>query len=322
MKKLNIQAGLRAENTDYVGNLISQNAQNGEKVSDNYTKLFPSAAATFTFNPKMGLNATYSRRIDRPSYQDLNPFESKLDELTFQKGNPRLRPQFTNNYEIAPTYMGYPVFSLGYSHTTDVFTQVLGRDKKDDRATFITNENLADQKNWTLTVNGPTPIRKWWDGFVSLTGVRSHYESVFDTLSSGGPIDVNVSFYTLNGYIEQNFKLGHGFAVQASSWFNTPGYWGVMRSKAMGSVDLGASKKCLHDRGEIRLRVGDIFSTSGWRGSNKFTPGLIFVGSGSGEMPTVTANFSYRFGRSEIKGARDRKTGLEDEKSRVKSGKG
>lgn len=321
-KKFNLQAGLRVENTDFEGTLISQNAQNGEVVADNYTKLFPSAAATISFTEKMGLNATYSRRIDRPSYQDLNPFESKLDELTFQKGNPRLRPQFTNNFEIAPTYMGYPVVSVGYSITKDVFTQVLGRDKKDDRATFITQENLADQQNWTLSLNAPTPIRKWWDGFVSLTGVRSHYEARFDTLSSGGAIDVNVSFYTLNGYVEQNFKLGHGFAVQASSWFNTPGYWGVLRSKAMGSVDLGASKKCFGDRGEVRVRVGDIFRTSGWRGSNEFTPGLVFVGNGRGEVPTVTVNFSYRFGRNEIKSARQRKTGLEDEKNRVKSGKG
>jgi iron complex outermembrane recepter protein len=320
-KKINLQAGLRVENTDYKGTLISQNAQNGQEVSNNYTKLFPSAAITYSFSEKLGMNGTYSRRIDRPSYSDLNPFESKLDELTFQKGNPFLRPQFTNSFEIAPTYMGYPVFSVGYSHTKDVFTQVLGRDKKDDRATFITQENLADQKNWTLSLNAPTPIKKWWDGFVSLTGVRSQYSSTFDTLSAGGAIKVNVAFATLNGYVEQNFKLGHGFALQASGWFNTPSYWGVMRAKAMGSFDFGASKKCLGDRGEFRVRVSDIFRTSGWRGTNEFTPGLVFIGNGYNENRNVTVNFSYRFGRSEIKASRSRKTGLEDEKNRVKSGK-
>ncbi|HOY06597.1 MAG TPA: TonB-dependent receptor, partial [Saprospiraceae bacterium] len=178
-KKLNVQAGLRAENTDYEGQLLS--AKKDTVNTNNYTELFPSAAITYTFTKKIGLNATYSRRIDRPSYQDLNPFENKLDELTFQRGNPMLRPQFTNSFEISPTYQGYPVVTMGYSHTKDVFTQVLKTDERDTRATFITNENLADQKNYTLSVNLPTPIAKWWEGFVSLTGYRSHFEADFST---------------------------------------------------------------------------------------------------------------------------------------------
>ncbi len=139
-KKLNVQAGLRVENTDYEG------VGKDSIFTNNYTELFPSAAITYTFTPKMGLNVTYSRRIDRPSYQDLNPFENKLDELTYQKGNPMLRPQFTNSFEVSPTYGGYPVMTLGYSHTKDVFTQILKRDVRDPRATFMTQENLADQK--------------------------------------------------------------------------------------------------------------------------------------------------------------------------------
>ncbi len=321
-KKLNVQAGLRVENTDYTGDLTAHTSQNGEKVSDNYTKLFPSAAVTYSFTQNLGLNATYSRRIDRPSYEDLNPFESKLDELTFRKGNPRLRPQFTNNFELAPTFHGYPVVSVGYSRTNDVFTQVLGTDSRNPRAAFITNENLADQQNWTVSVNAPTPIRKWWDGYVSLTGIRSHFKADYDSLSSGGAIHINQAFATLNGYAEQSFKLGHGFSAQVSGWFNTPSYWGTMRASSMGSVDLGASKKLWDGRGELRLRVGDIFRTSGWRGKNVFTPGLVFEGRGTNENHTVTLNFSYRFGRNEIKGARQRKTGLEDEQNRVKNGKG
>lgn len=314
-KKLNIQAGLRAENTDYEGQLLSTKKDTVN--TNNYTELFPSAALTYTFNPKMGLNVTYSRRIDRPSYQDLNPFENKLDELTFQRGNPMLRPQFTNSFEISPTYQGYPVITLGYSHTKDVFTQVLKTDTRDSRATFITNENLADQKSYTLSVNLPTPIAKWWEGFVSLTGFRSHFEADFSTPETPDFI-VDQSFNAFNLYSEQTVKLPKGFSVQLSGWYNSRAFWGTLRSTPQGSMDLGIQKKLFDGKGEVRLRFGDILHTAGWGGENLFTPNLKMTANGRWESRTVTMNFSYRFGSAEVKAARQRKTGLEDENKRVK----
>jgi hypothetical protein len=262
----------------------------------------------------MGLNLTYSRRIDRPSYQDLNPFESKLDELTYQKGNPRLRPQFTNSIELSPTYKGYPVVTLGYSHTKDVFTQVL--DTTNVKATFVTQENVADQTNYTASVNIPTPIAKWWEGLVSLTGYHSHFNAKFRD-----NFVVNQSYNAYNVYSEQTFKIGKGFSVQLSGWYNSPSFWGTLRSHAQGSVDLGLQQKVFNDKGEIRLRFGDILNSAGWAGDNLFTPGLVMHLQGHWESRTVTLNFSYRFGSSDVKGARQRKTGLDDESKRVK-GKG
>ena len=314
-KMVKLQAGLRVENTDYMGDLKTMN-NNDSTISQNYTEFFPSSALTFTFSPKFGLNATYSRRIDRPSYQDLNPFENKLDELTFQRGNPRLRPQFTNSFEIAPTYNGYPVISFGYSHTKDVFTQVLDVDTRNPNATFITNENLADQKNYTISINAPTPIAKWWEGFVSLTGYRSHFNARFRE-----DFTVDQSYNAFNAYSEQTIKLPFKFSVQLSGWYNSAAFWGTMRSSQQGAMDLGIQKKVFDDKGEIRLRFGDILHTAGWKGENIFTPGLKMKMNGNWESRTVTLNFSYRFGSAEIKGARQRKTGLEDEKNRVKSGR-
>jgi hypothetical protein len=310
-KKWNIQAGLRLENTDYEG--IGKDSV----FTNNYTELFPSAAVTYTINQKLGLNATYSRRIDRPSYQDLNPFENKLDELTYQKGNPMLLPQFTNSIELSPTFNGFPVLTIGYSHTNDVFTQILKRDTRDTRATFITQENLADHRNWTLTLNAPTPIAKWWDGFVSLTGFRSHFRADFSTPETPNFV-VDQAFNAFNAYAEQNIKLPKGFGLQVSGWYNSRAFWGTLRSKPQGALDIGLQKKVLNDKGELRLRVGDVLGTAGWGGENLFTPGLKMLANGTWESQTVTLNFSYRFGSSEVKGARQRKTGLEDEKNRVK----
>ncbi|MFN0013964.1 MAG: TonB-dependent receptor domain-containing protein [Saprospiraceae bacterium] len=309
--KLHVQAGLRMENTDYTGDLIANNPQNGDKVEANYTELFPSAALTYQINEKLGLNATFSRRIDRPSYQDLNPFEFKLDELTYQKGNPMLRPQFTNSFEISPTFQGHPIITLGYSHTKDLFTQVL--DTTDVRATFITNENIADQKNYTATLNVPTPIAKWWDGFLSATVFHSDFSAKFRE-----NFIAEKQFTAFNLFAEQTFRLPFGIGLQLSGWYNSPAFWGTLTSVAQGAMDVGIQKKVLDDKGELRLRVGDILGTAGWGGANAFTPGLSMSARGTWESQTVTLNFSYRFGSAEVKGARQRKTGLDEESQRVK----
>ena len=313
--KLHVQAGLRVENTDYTGDLIANTPQNGATVANNYTELFPSAALTYKISEKIGLNATYSRRIDRPSYQDLNPFEFKLDELTYQKGNPMLRPQFTNKIELSPTYQGQPVLSLGYSHTKDLFTQVL--DTTNVRATFITQENIADQKTYSLTLNVPTPIAKWWEGFFSLTGFHNDFSAKFRE-----GYTAEKKFSAFNVYGEQTFRLPKGFSIQLSGWYNSSAFWGTLRSTPQGAMDLGIQKKLFNDKGEVRLRFGDILNTAGWGGENLFSPGLTMKARGGWESRTVTLNFSYRFGSADIKGARQRQTGLEDESKRVKSGRG
>jgi len=314
-KKLNIQTGLRVENTNYIGDLIAQSPENGKKIENEYTELFPSAAVTYTFTPKLGLNMTYSRRIDRPSYQDLNPFEFRLDELTYQKGNAELRPQFTNNIELSPTFNGFPVLTLGYSKTKDVFVQVL--DTTAVRATFITQANIADQQNYTLTLNFPTPIAKWWEGFVSITGYHSNFKANFRE-----DYQFEQSFNAFNAYAEQTVKLPKGFSVQVSGWFNSPAFWGTFHTRPQGMMDLGIQKKILDGKGDLRLRFGDILRTGGFAGENLFTPGLKMNVNGTWESRTVSFNFSYRFGSAEVKGSRQRKTGLEEEGKRVKSGKG
>jgi iron complex outermembrane recepter protein len=293
--------------------LISASGTQDTSFSRNYGRFFPSAALTVDFGKNMGLNLTYSRRIDRPSYQDLNPFEYKLDELTFQKGNFMLRPQFTNSFEISPTYSGYPVLTLGYSHTEDVFTQILRTSTTNLRATYITQDNLANQDNWSLSLNFPTPINKWWDGFVSLTGIRSHFTADF-----GDNFKIDQSFLTGNIYAEQNFKLPKKFALQISGWGNTKGFWGTFSSTPQGEVSLGMSKKVLKDNGEIRVNVGDLFYTTPWGGENVFTPGLYMTARGGWESQTVRLSFNYKFGNNDLKAANQRKSGADSERNRVK----
>src|SRR4029079_16946906 len=114
----------------------------------NYTDFFPSAAVTYNVAKDLALNLTYSRRIDRPSYQDLNPFENKLDELTYQKGNAFLRPQYTNSIELRHTYAYKLTTTLSFSDVQDYFAQIT--DTVESKRSYIMQRNLANQKILSL----------------------------------------------------------------------------------------------------------------------------------------------------------------------------
>lgn len=314
VKKWGFQAGLRAEHTNWVGTLTSLKTNGNMENSDKYLSWFPSAAITYNLNDKNSFNLTYSRRIDRPNYRDLNPFEDKLDELSYRKGNPFLRPQFTNSVELTHTFMGFFNTTLGYAHTNDVFTEII--DTASAGATYITNENIASQDNFSLSISTPIPFTKWWESYWSVTGFISSFDATFRP-----GFTVNESFKSMNLYSEHTFKVPGGWSFQLSGWFNSPSIWGaVFRSKSQGAVDFGIKKQLFDGNGTAGLSFGDILHTAGWKSVNDFTPGLYMVGSGTWESRTVRASFTYRFGNKNIKGAQQRKTGLEDVNRRIGGG--
>lgn len=313
-KKWSMQTGLRLEAADILGELVAATPQLDKTVDLNYVNLFPSASVAYEMNKKNQFSLSYSRRIDRPSYQDLNPFEERLDELSYKKGNPFLRPQYSHNLSLTHTFMQFINTTLSYSHTSDVFTEVI--DTTRGNRTFLINENIANQDNIALTVGVPIPIAKWWEGYLSLTGFYNHFEANY---RPGFAYEVDIKSFNL--YSEHNLKLPKDWTLSLSGWYNAPSIWGgVFRSKAQGAMDFGVKKKILKGDGELTLNFGDILRTAGWKSVNDFTPGLYMLGSGTWESRTVSLNGTYRFGNKNVKAARQRKTGLEEEGSRIKSG--
>jgi iron complex outermembrane receptor protein len=165
MKGWMFQVGLRVENTHSEGRSSGFRKPGGvyaaydSSFDRNYTDFFPSAAITFNKNPMNQWSISYSRRIDRPSYQSLNPFEFKLDEYTFMKGNTQLTPQYTNSFGITNTYKYKLTTTLNYSHVKDVFTQII--DTAERSKAFITQKNLATQDIVSLNISYPLQI-KWY----------------------------------------------------------------------------------------------------------------------------------------------------------------
>jgi iron complex outermembrane recepter protein len=311
--KWSLQTGLRVEQSNTEGNLVRMDGirQTDDNVVRNYTDLFPSAALTWNINKKHTLNLTYSRRIDRPTYQDLNPFENKLDELTFEKGNAFLRPQYTDNVELTHTFLGFLNTTVGYSYVNDFATQVTDTIKN---ATYVQQQNLATQRILNFSIGSPLPIAKWWNGY---SNIWYNYQ-MFKGAIGNNALSVNIPMY--GAYMQHTFTLGKDYTAELSGWFNGPSIWGgTWRTRAQGGLDAGIQKLFLKKKATVKLSVTDMLFTNPWKAINDFG-GVYINGGGNWESRTVRLNFSYRFGSNQIKGSRQRKSGLESEANRIKGG--
>ena len=310
-----IQAGLRVENTNAKGvstgyKLAGSGYADYDSGFDRHSvDFFPSGAVTYNKNPLKQWSLNYSRRIDRPAYQDLNPFEFKLDEYTYQKGNTRLRPQYTNSVGLTYTYHSKLTATLNYSHVKDVFTQLV--DTIDKSRAFLTKQNLATQDITSLNISYPLQY-KWYSVFANVNTYYSLYQANFGT---GRTVDVNV--FATNIYAQQTANLGKGWTGEVSGFYNSPSIWqGTFKTNAMWSVDGGLSKTVWKGNGTVKASVSDIFNTLHWSGTSNFA-GQYLHAQGSYESRLFKLYFTWRFGNTQVKAARQHKTGAEDENKRV-----
>ena len=319
-KGIMFQAGLRVENTHSKG--ISKGFRYDyttgttvviDSVLDRkYTDPFPSAAVTFNKNPMKQWSLTYSRRIDRPSYQNLNPFEFNLDKYTFQRGNPNLKPQYTNSFGITNIYKYKLTTSVNYSHVKDVFSTI---PKFEDSKAFITAENVATQDIVSLNVSMPFQYKRY-NLFFNVNSYYSHYKG------QATDFDVDIEIFSVNLYAQQTFKLAKNTTAELSGYYTSPSMWqGAFKTEALGGLDVGLQQVVLKGKGTLKATVTDIFRTYPWSATNSTSSQTLNV-NGAYESRQFRLNFSYRFGSNQVKQARQRKTSIDEENKRTQGGGG
>jgi hypothetical protein len=310
IKKFNFQVGVRIENTNSNGNLISIQQNANQNASRNYTDYFPSGGITYKANDDSSLAVLYSNRIERPSYQALNPFEFQIDELTFKKGNPFLKPQYTTNIKLNHTYKYTLNTSLSYSYITDFFAQVT--EASGDARSYLITRNVANQQIINLGLSYPFKVNNWWNVYASTNAFQSKYIATDNSF-------IGVTQATVNFYGQNNFTLPKNFNLEISGWFSSPSVWGgTYQTKSLGSLDLAVQKRFLNKKGTARLAFSDVLFTSPWKSDATF-PNLVITADGGNDNRQVRFNLSYNFGSEQVKKARTRSTGLEEEKNRIGS---
>jgi hypothetical protein len=305
-----IQAGLRIENTNSKGNSVGwQQGAADYSVYDStyprhYTNLFPSA--TLSWNQ---WTFSFSRRIDRPDYKDLNPFVFQIDDYTFSKGNTQLQPQYANNLSLTWTYKYSLSATLSYSHVSNLFTVV--PDTTDRSKTVNTDVNLAGQDVLGLNVSYSFQY-KWYSAFLNVNGFYALYKANFGV---GKVIDLNVFNTTIVS--QHNFQLGRGWSANLTQYYTSPSILqGTLRSHTMWSLDGGLQKTLFNGRATVKAAVSDIFYTLHWAVTSNYS-GQYLYSAGNSESRLLKLNFTYRFGNSQVRAARRHVNGAEEESNRA-----
>ena len=319
-KKMQIQIGLRIENSNITGQStglknIGNSWQNYDTTFKwNYTNFFPTAAITYNPNANNNWGISFSRRIDRPAYQDLNPFEIKIDEYSYYKGNTSLRPQYTNSISLTHSYKGKLNTRLNYSLVNDVFARLV--DTTELVKSFLIKKNVATQKIISLNIN--YNFQKNWYGLnINLNVFSSKYKADF---GKGRTIDLGVEALTAN--LQQSALLGKGWTIEMSGFYNSPSIWsGTFRNKEMFGLESGLQKKLFKNNGNLKVSVSDIFRTQVWTSTSDFVGQHLDV-EYRWESQLFKMNFTYRFGNVLLKAERQRKTSSDEEGKRVNSGPG
>jgi len=312
-KKWSIQAGLRLENTNYSGHQLgnSYTVNNNDSLfRRSYVNLFPTLYISYQANAKNSFSVNYGRRIDRPAYQDLNPFLFFLDEYTYQAGNPYLQPQFTHNIELSHTYNNFLTTTLNYSNTKNFFTETF---EQSGQATIVRNGNIGNRENAGAAVSAQIPVKKWWTAILYTNVNYSHFTGMLYGEN------INVSGTTFMANVNNQFKFNKGWGAELSGWYRTKGIEGQVIVEPMGQASAAASKQLLKDKASLKLAIRDIFYTGGVKGYINFQQTQASF-QNTRDSRQVSLTFTYRFGKP-FKAAQARRTGgAGDEQSRVKVG--
>jgi hypothetical protein len=310
-EKLGVQTGLRYENTNYNGLQYGNPQHSDSSFSHSYHSIFPTVYFSFKASKKNQFSLSFGRRIDRPAYQDLNPFLFYLDKFTYGQGNPYLKPQYSNNVELSHIYKDFLTTTLNYSITNNMFVETF--DQNGEYATVVRQGNIGQRKNAGIAINAQVHVTKW---LTSVIYTNYNYNKFMGDIY-GQKIEVEGTNLMLN--INNQLKLNKAWSAELSGWYRSKGIESQLLIQPMGQVSAGVSKQLLKGKGSVRFNVRDIFYTQQAKGEINFKSTEVkFRNSRDSRVANLT--FTYRFGKP-INGAGQRKkTGANEEQNRVKTG--
>lgn len=310
-KFLSVQAGLRIENTNIRGHQLGNPQQADSSFKRNYTSLFPTLYVTYRLDTvnKHQLIFSFGRRIDRPSYQDLNPFTYPLDRYTYYGGNPFLQPTFSYNFELAHVYKNFLTTTAEFSYVKNLI-----QESNEQRGTtyYSRPNNFGRQLSYGLSINANVPVTKWW--MLQLYTEAKYLDFQSDVY--GNRLDEG-RLYWFIGPTNQ-FTITKTLSAELAGNYQTRVLVAQFLTIPVWSMRAGLSQKLWKGKGTLRLAVSDPFYTNQPGGdirniANSRANWLSYLDS-----RVATVSFAYRFSKGKALNARQ-SGASETEKSRVKT---
>lgn len=306
-RKWDYQVGIRTEQSVIKGTSVDLKKSTLNYPDTSYFNIFPTLFVRYTVNEKNSIGISAGRRINRPTYQDLNPFEYIYDNYSRERGNPYLLPEYSNNIELSYSFRGALNIALGYSHTTNSFQSI---SIQKGEVTEESDYNIGSNDRYYLNFSLGMPVTKCWDSYFNL----SPFYKAFEGQTPAGRLDNNT--WGMSWYTSHNFSLPKKWKAQISSWGNIGTLDGMYKTSWLGSIDAGVSKALLKDKLTARLSVTDIFNTQRWRQDVNFNE-VQFNYTRKWESRTIRLQLTWKFGKTNYQ-KRDRESGAENENNRIK----
>ncbi len=319
-KKWDVQTGLRMENTNTRG--VQTNGSSTVKRS--YVSLFPSVFVSYNANEKNNFTVSASRRLQRPNYQDLNPFTFFLDSLSYRQGNPYLTPQFSYNYELRHTYKNKLSTTLNYTATTDVISQIIKRQRgsNNELVGFLTVDNIARFTNMGIAISTPVKIKKWWNANLFVNVYRNHYQGTYISTESNQNkvVDLDMAYTSFSVNINNSFTIGKGWTGELSGFYNYKNVQQLSLTYPMGQLNFGLAKNnLLKGKASLRLNARDPFGWMRYKALTQYGNVDISV-LNRFDSRQYGINFTYRFGKQQGGGGKKKSSATEEEQQRVGAG--
>jgi len=304
-KKWSVQVGLRLENTVSTGHQVVKNQQ----FTRDYTQLFPTAYIGYTANDKNQFSFSYGRRIQRPDYEDLNPFYHFLDKYTYEVGNPYLKPQFSHNIELTHSFKNMLNTTLSYSTTNDIIQQVLEQ-VDSTHTSYVKRSNIAKQTSFGLSMNASVPVTKWYRTNIYGQVIYNQYKGFVNT----GDINVSATGFMAN--ISNQFSVKKGWTFELSGFYRSKMIEGILIAKPMGRADFAVAKNIMKNKGMVRVSFRDFLNLQQFNGYSKYQNVDVTIRN-TWDSRQVNVSFTYRFNKGQSVQHRDH-NGAGDEQNRVK----
>ena len=305
--KMTMQLGARLEQYEIEGNFKQEGSDNA-KITDEIFSIYPSAFFTYNPSEKNQYQLSYSRRVDRPSIQQVNPIREWSTPLITSIGNSELVPQFTNSVELNYTRKiknGSLTFGTFYRKINDVISRVTYRDPVDPtnvrQILSFTNFNNTDAYGLEFSTN--YKVAKWWRINASMDFYSQKQLGVVD-LTAVNPEQIEVTNEVFNGRISNSFTATKNLKFQLFAMYRSSREDIQWKVKPMWMINTGASLTVLKRKGTISLKVNDIFQGMKF-GFNSTSP-YIQNGQFNWESRTTYLGFNYRFGGGKNKAKKRR----------------
>ncbi|MBK8701386.1 MAG: TonB-dependent receptor [Saprospiraceae bacterium] len=304
LPSLELNAGLRTEQTR-----VNGFSMNEEVLTRNYWQLFPSASALYKFTKELGLQASFSRRINRPGFQQQNPFSYFIDSLTYSRGNPRLKPEITNTMQLNLTYDNQPVFGINYTITDDVIVE--NAPQLEGTKTFTTSENLAVQRRLEIQLNFPVKIGKYIDGFAGNQAIYNAYDANYLETRYKQSRWHWLAYWGINVQLPAETKLEIG------GFYMTKFLEEFLLVNKLAALNLGLSKTFWDKKARLALSYNDVLYSEITNAIIDFKD--VKVNFYQREFSRqLRLSFSYQFGNTQMKNPASKRAASENETSRVK----